>query len=98
MEYEGKLYGKSKGIYFELTETAEDIDRIKEENRQLIIMRNSLAKAFSDPSKEFLDNVCMSYRHDFGLMSEERKQDLRNRCKWWLIAMGNNLDNDSICK
>jgi nucleoid-associated protein YejK len=36
MEYKGKLYGKVGDIYFELLETSEDVDRLKEQNEKLL--------------------------------------------------------------
>lgn len=41
-------------------------------------------------STEFIDNVCLSYRHDFGLMSDKEKQQLRFECKEWFRAIENN--------
>lgn len=38
-----------------------------------------------------VDNMCLSYRHDFGLMSPEDKQNLRFECREWLRAYRNNI-------
>ena len=35
MYYKGKLYGKSRGRYFEMEETSEDVDRLKERIKDL---------------------------------------------------------------
>jgi hypothetical protein len=35
MYYKGKLYGKSRGRYFELEETSEDVDKLKERIKEL---------------------------------------------------------------
>jgi len=35
MYYKGKLYGKSRGRYFEMKETTEDVDRLKERIKEL---------------------------------------------------------------
>lgn len=43
-------------------------------------------------SDTFIDNVCLSYRHDFGLMSEQDKQRLRFECKEWMRAISNNWE------
>lgn len=43
-------------------------------------------------SDTFIDNVCLSYRHDFGLMTEKDKQILRFECKEWMRAIVNNWD------
>lgn len=41
-------------------------------------------------SSEFIDNVCLSYRHDFGLLSEEEKKKVRFECEEWFRAIRNN--------
>lgn len=39
-----------------------------------------------------VSNLCLSYRHDYGLMSKEEQQKLRFECKEWLRALVNNQD------
>jgi len=41
-------------------------------------------------SDTFIDNVCLSFRHDYGLMAEQDKQRLRFECKEWMRAISNN--------
>jgi hypothetical protein len=41
-------------------------------------------------SEKFVFNVCMSYRHDFGMLTEQDKQRLRFECKDWMRAILNN--------
>jgi hypothetical protein len=41
-------------------------------------------------SDTFIENVCLSYRHDFGLMTEQDRQRLRFECKEWMRAISNN--------
>jgi len=41
-------------------------------------------------SDVFIDNVCLSYRHDFGLMAKQDKQKLRFECKEWIRGIRNN--------
>jgi hypothetical protein len=43
-------------------------------------------------SDTFIDNVCLSYRHDFGLMSEQDRQRLRFECREWMRAISNNWE------
>jgi hypothetical protein len=43
-------------------------------------------------SDTFIDNVCLSYRHDFGLMAEQDRQRLRFECKEWMRAISNNWE------
>jgi hypothetical protein len=47
-----------------------------------------LQKRFN--SDLFIDNVCFSYRHDFGLLSHEEKEKLRFECREWMRAISNN--------
>ena len=58
-------------------------------NTVLPLVSNS---ALQDNSK-LVDNMCMSYRHDFGLMAEQDKQSLRFECKEWLRAYENNREH-----
>lgn len=44
-------------------------------------------------SNVFIDNVCLSYRHDFGLMTEQDKQKLRFECKEWMRSISNNWEH-----
>jgi len=48
--------------------------------------------ALQDNGK-LVDNMCLSYRHDFGLMAEQDKQALRFECKEWLRAYENNREH-----
>ena len=41
---------------------------------------------------KFIGNVCLSYRHDFGLMDDESKYNLIFECKEWIRAINNNLN------
>jgi hypothetical protein len=51
---------------------------------------DELNKRFS--SDIFIDNVCLSYRHDFGLLSEDQKKQCRSECKTWMRAIANNWE------
>lgn len=44
-------------------------------------------------SERFIDNVCLSYRHDFGLLGEEDQQRLRFECREWMRAVVNNWEH-----
>lgn len=67
-----------------------DFDFVKESTEELATdIKSGLLTTLS--SQEFIDNVCLSYRHDFGLMSEEEKRQTRYHCKLWLNAIENNL-------
>lgn len=41
----------------------------------------------SRPAVVDIDSVCLSYRHDFPLLSEEQKQRLRRECTDWIRAV-----------
>ena len=51
------------------------------------IMSDVISRFASD---NFIDNVCLSYRHDFGLMVEQDKQRMRLECKEWMRSIENN--------
>lgn len=61
---------------------------MKEE--ELKILREKLEKMKEDSI--FLSNVCLSYRHDFGLLPPEVQCTLMNMCRRWIMAISNNLD------
>ena len=58
--------------------------------------KENLEKLFSDES--FIGNVCLSYRHSFGLMNEEDKEKLKFQCKEWMRSILNNLDDNLSSK
>ena len=41
-------------------------------------------------SDTFINNVCLSYDHSFGLMTEDEQKRLRFECKEWMRAISNN--------
>jgi len=43
-------------------------------------------------SDKFIENVCLSFRHDYGLMAEQDRQRLRFDCKEWMRAITNNWE------
>ena len=49
---------------------------------------HNVSNRFSD--QKFIDNVCLSYRHDFGLMTDKEKDKLIFECKEWMRAIKNN--------
>lgn len=48
-----------------------------------------LEKVFKN--EKFIGNVCMSYRHDFGLMTDKERELLMFECKEWMRSIINNL-------
>lgn len=61
----------------------------KQENTKPSEMGGVISRFNSDI---FIDNVCLSYRHDFGLMTEEEQKKLRFECKEWMRAISNNWE------
>jgi hypothetical protein len=43
-------------------------------------------------SDTFIKNVCLSYDHSFGLMTEDEQKRLRFECKEWMRAISNNWE------
>lgn len=43
--------------------------------------------------EDFITNLCLSYRHDYGLLSPNEMKILNFECKEWLRAIINNWDN-----
>lgn len=43
--------------------------------------------------EKVLDSVCLSFRHDFGLLTEEEQNQIRFQAKEWLYAWRKHLDN-----
>jgi len=50
--------------------------------------KSNLVQLFSDA--EFIENLCFSYRHDFGLLGVNKQILIRLECKEWLRAIINN--------
>jgi hypothetical protein len=45
----------------------------------------------------FIDNLCLSFRHDFGLLNDEEQQKVRFECKEWLRSLYNNAQRVCRC-
>lgn len=56
-------------------------------DKQLSCLDSLMSRLNSD---RFIENVCLSYRHDFGLMAQDEQQRLRFECKEWARAISNN--------
>ena len=61
---------------------------MKKDNKKLIEQNNLLKEAFSDD--KFINNVCLSYSHDFGFMEKEKQKRVLFECKEWMRAIINN--------
>ena len=53
-------------------------------------VRSTSLLAF-DPSHSDLYNACLSYRHDFGLLSFDEQTRVRDEALYWLRAWGHTL-------
>ena len=58
----------------------EDVEKMVEER---------LSELSNDP--KFLFDICLSFRHDFGLLSAELQEGINFQAKEWLRAIQNNL-------
>ena len=91
--YKGDLTPYQRALaqreFKDLVERLELLEKAVKNNAVLPLVSNS---ALQDNSK-LVDNMCMSYRHDFGLMAEQDKQSLRFECKEWLRAYENNREH-----
>lgn len=52
-------------------------------------MVSELRKIFGD--SRFIENICLSYRHDYGLLSVTERQRVRFEALEWCRAILNNL-------
>ena len=43
-------------------------------------------------SEAFIENMCLSYRHDFGLLDEDEQKRIKFECKEWLRSLINNWE------
>lgn len=41
---------------------------------------------FNNPTREQIDSICLSYRHDFGLLNKQHQDLLRVEAVFWLEA------------
>ena len=52
---------------------------------------DTMQARFSD--EVFIINVCLSFRHDYGLMEVNERNQLQFECKEWMRAIINNWQN-----
>lgn len=79
-----------------IVDTAKQAFENKERINQLLTEIDNLnsvdiSKVFSD--HKFNLDVCLSYRHDFGLLQKIERDQIAFECKQWMIAIINNLPN-----
>lgn len=67
-------------------------DRMREEVVDLCRPHILSAVVSRFKSGEFVNNVCLSYRHDFGLMPEDGRNKLLFECREWMRAITNNWE------
>lgn len=39
----------------------------------------------------FINNVCLSYRHDYPLLNQKEKEQIKTELQSWIIAIHNNI-------
>lgn len=55
------------------------------------ISKKILDEIFDQNDLSFIDDACLSYVHNFGLMSEKHKSEIRYQLKEWMRSMANNI-------
>ena len=55
------------------------------------VLSKERLNAFLGDPESFVDSICLTYRHDFGLLREEEKNKVRFECREWLHAFEYNL-------
>lgn len=66
----------------EVAELVKDYDRLRDVNAELVQALEGSAHPV------LVDDACMSFRHDFGLMTPEHQEILRETARFWLEAWG----------
>ena len=101
----GKEFLQSKNIWFNpsiydfVNKIKYNVDKLLDDYAVYIINYYENKKNDKNKSKSvseyfdndvFIQNVCLSYRHDFGLMSKKQQNELIFECKEWMRAIKNN--------
>ena len=47
-------------------------------------------------NQNFIQNMCISYRHDYGLLSDSDRRLVELQCKEWLRSLSNNFIEKNI--
>src|SRR5690606_22494577 len=47
----------------------------------------------AEPTQAQIDDACMWYRHDFGLLDDEEREHMRSQARAWFGAWGKALSN-----
>jgi hypothetical protein len=61
-------------------------------NNYLVFLIERESGKGADKKKTDIDNICLSYRHDFGLLSDKEKENVRFQCQEWIRALRNNYN------
>lgn len=56
------------------------------------LLSNNLQTKTLEQKLNYINSACLSYRHDFGLLSNREQEDLKFTAKEWLIAWEKALD------
>ena len=63
------------------------VENIKKKQEKLKLIFIKMANDLN-----FIHNVCLSYRHDYGLLSVPEQKNLQKEYKFWLNAINNNIE------
>jgi hypothetical protein len=86
-----KQFEDETGDHWTNSQGEPDIDYVSWLEQKLVKESDSLpcvSDRFDD--EKFIGNVCISYRHDYGLLDGADKDLLRSECKEWMRAIKNN--------
>ena len=81
------IYSSDGEIPYDVTEL---LDEYAKYVTNYILEHNNMSVSSRFNDDKFIGNVCISYRHDFGLMNEKQRNELIFECKEWMRAIKNN--------
>lgn len=92
LESEIQVFGDGN-TEFHTRDLEQLLDILEEKDEQIRGLKESLSKSKAvKTNQDFMSNVALSYRHDFGLMNETDRTNLLNQCERWITAINNNLN------
>jgi hypothetical protein len=61
-------------------------DKLKKKLIERLFPGNNDIKGQFQPKKNEIESACLYYRHDYGFMPEQEKEQLRREAKEWICA------------
>jgi hypothetical protein len=83
-------FGVTEKANYEIQLFVDDLIK-KDRAEQLILHGVSNCALFEN--EKLVSNMCISFRHDFGLLPKLIQEDLKRDCKEWLRAYDNNKEH-----